>query len=349
MDSTPRTLLVFAAEGCEPFLMDELRRQHPAATSALLSDRWIQTALPRGGCKPPALVFARQALFEPESVTAPSISAWSGQLLKALLSRAEPARPWRLHVAPDCGAGAAGRHRCELIRDALRDQLRQKRRSVLRALRDDTSPFTPGDSLVQLILTAPDRGWLSAAPAPLPFEYRRAMSAFPLGEVSVASDKAAPSRAFAKMVEAGLRLGRRIEADETCVDLGASPGSWSYVALQRGARVVAVDRSPLRHDLMRNPRLEFVRGDAFKFRPAAPVDWLLCDVIAAPERSIALLLDWLRAGLARRFVVTIKFKGTSDYAKLDELKAALPGLCDEWFLTRLCANKNEVCAFGWRD
>ncbi|HEY6168762.1 MAG TPA: SAM-dependent methyltransferase, partial [Verrucomicrobiae bacterium] len=204
----------------------------------------------------------------------------------------------------------------------------------------------PVCSLVQLLLTAPDCGWISVAPAPMPFQFRRVMSPFPKGEIPMASDKAAPSRAFAKLVEAEQRMGIRIDPGETCVDLGASPGSWSYVAIQRGARVIAVDRSPLRDDLMRNPRLTFHPGDAFKFTPDVPPDWLLCDVIAAPERSIELLLDWIRPRRARRFVVTIKFKGHGDYAQLERLKHALPPLCDEFFLTRLCANKNEACAFG---
>lgn len=79
--------------------------------------------------------------------------------------------------------------------------------------------------------------------------------------------------------------------------------------MQRGARVIAVDRSPLRDDLMRSPRVTFHQGDAFRFVPEAPVDWLLCDVIAAPERSIGLVLEWVRERRCRYFVVTIKFKG----------------------------------------
>jgi 23S rRNA (cytidine2498-2'-O)-methyltransferase len=199
---------------------------------------------------------------------------------------------------------------------------------------------------VQLLLTAPDRGLLSVAPAPMPFQFRRVVSPFPKGEIPVASDKAPPSRAFAKLLEAEQRLGCRIAPGETCVDLGASPGSWTYVALQRGARVMAVDRAPLRADLMRHPRLVFRKGDAFAFEPNAPVDWLLCDVIAAPERSVDLVIEWARHRRARRFVVTVKFKGHGEYAVLDRLKHALPPLCDEFFLTRLCANKNEACAFG---
>ena len=91
------------------------------------------------------------------------------------------------------------------------------------------------------------------------------------------------SRAFAKLAEAELRLGRRIAARDTCVDLGASPGSWTYVAVRRGARVTAVDRADLREDLMQHKNVRFERGDAFRFEPASPVDWLLCDVQRFPS------------------------------------------------------------------
>jgi 23S rRNA (cytidine2498-2'-O)-methyltransferase len=77
----------------------------------------------------------------------------------------------------------------------------------------------------------------------MPFVFRSLLSPYPKGEIPVASDKAAPSRAFSKLLEAEQRLGCRIRPGETCVDLGASPGSWSYVALNRGARVIAVDRA----------------------------------------------------------------------------------------------------------
>ena len=97
---------------------------------------------------------------------------------------------------------------------------------------------------------------------------------------------------------------------------------------------------------MRNPRLKFIQADAFKFKPDTPVDWLICDIIAAPQRSIDLLLEWLREKQMRRFIVTIKFKGTDEYHLLDQLKAEAPPLCSDFRLTRLCANKNEVTAFG---
>jgi 23S rRNA (cytidine2498-2'-O)-methyltransferase len=217
---------------------------------------------------------------------------------------------------------------------------------MLRVLRSLPAPFEPRDSLVQLLLTSPDEGLLSVAVAPHPHQFRQTVWPYPKGEIEVANDKAAPSRAFAKLLEAEQRLGRRIGAGERCVDLGASPGSWSYVALNRGAQVTAVDRARLRADLMSHPKLQFIKGDAFAFVPHGRVDWLLCDVIAVPARTVDLLLIWLRERRAAKFIVTIKFKGNEDYRLLERLKYALPPLCEEFFLTHLSANKNEACAFG---
>jgi 23S rRNA (cytidine2498-2'-O)-methyltransferase len=233
-----------------------------------------------------------------------------------------------------------------LIREAAVELLQKRRRHLLRYLRSEPQSFVPDEALVQLLLVAPDRGYLSVAPAPLPFEERHRLSHFSGGQVELPSDKQAPSRAFAKLVEAEARMGRRIAARETCVDLGAAPGSWTYVALRRGAKVTAVDRSELRPDLMGHRSVQFQRGDAFRFEPGAPVDWLICDVIAAAERSAELLLRWLRHGWCRHFVVTLKLDDTGNTATLALLKNALPQLSTDHWLLRLCANKKEVCAFG---
>jgi 23S rRNA (cytidine2498-2'-O)-methyltransferase len=141
-------------------------------------------------------------------------------------------------------------------------------------------------------------------------------------------------------------MHRAIAKDETCVDLGASPGSWTWWALERGARVTAVDRSPLRDDLMRHPQMTFVRGDAFEFQPEEPVDWLLCDVIAFPERSIELLERWLRERWCRLFCVTLKFRGADEYVHLEAARQMLLASGAAFQLRRLSSNKNEVTAFG---
>ena len=101
---------------------------------------------------------------------------------------------------------------------------------------------------------------------------------------------------------------------------------------------------------MAHPRLTFVRGDAFRYAPSdRPVDWLLSDVVAFPERTMELLAQWLREGWCRRFVVTVKFRGEEDYPRLERLKRLLADSGAEFQLRRLGSNRNEVTAFGSRD
>lgn len=341
-----QTHLFLADPGTEEFLLAEIGRIAPGARHERAGDGLVTSGIPLDPAAPPVIAFARQTLVDAAAGEAPSIQAWSRLVADTAAAALPEAGSWRLHVAPRYGEGRAGTRRAALIAGAIAEHLSKRRRRLLRALEPGSAPFTPETSLVQLVLSSPDQGWLSVAAAPLPYALRRIISPFPLGEVRVPRDPAPPSRAYAKLIEAEERLGRRIAAGETCVDLGAAPGSWSHVALARGARVIAVDRSGLRDDLMASPRLEFRRGDAFRFEPESPVDWLLCDVIAAPERSIALLIDWVRRRLARRFVVTIKFTGQERYAELDELARILPAECAELYITKLSANKNEVTAFG---
>ncbi len=339
--------LFLAAEDSESHLLDELHRRFPnAELEPLPGALLVAKGLPPASQPLGPVTFARQFLPEARFVALHSIRDWAQFLLDSILGSLPEQQPWRLHILPRYGHGTAGLHRCELIATTLHEFLHRRRRQLRRDLDPGTSPCDPRTSVVQLILVDPDQAFFSLAPAPLPHLHRHTLSPFPAGDLPVASDKAAPSRAFAKLVEAELRLGQAIAPGQSCVDLGASPGSWSYVALQRGATVHAVDRAPLREDLMRHPKLVFHQGDAFQFSPESPVDWLLCDVIAAPERSIDLVLDWATRRLCRHFVVSIKFKGHGDYPLLDRLHAALPPLCSEFRITRLCANKNEACVMG---
>ena len=329
----------------------------------------------------PHLAFCRQLLPEAVAVQAESIGAWTEIIYRLVADSLPGGSPWLLHVAPQyaeraahrIGARAwhslrrqdlgqanhghesgsrpsaspdAGRNRCGLIHDSVVSLLQKRRRSLLRTLALHPQPFTKVHSLVQVLLTEPAAGFIAIAPAPLPFAQRHLVSPFPKGEVPISGDKSAPSRAFSKLLEAELRLGLSIAPGETCVDLGAAPGSWTYVAAQRGARVTAVDRSPLRPDLMADASVQFRAGDAFGFEPARQVDWLLCDVIAAPEKSAELLLHWLKNKWCRRFVVTLKTMEGAALPVLTLLKNKLPAVANPFFLNRLGANKKEVCVFG---
>jgi 23S rRNA (cytidine2498-2'-O)-methyltransferase len=335
--------LFLTARGWEDTLVAELRL--PADRTRVILPGVI-AADPGLDPIPTALVFSRQWLPGAEPIEVPSIQRGAEAVSVRLMEAMPGDGAWRFHAITAYGERGAGANRCRLLTESVLEHLGRRRRQLVRAYRESTAPWEPAEGLAQFLLTSPDRGFLSVTPPPGPHGHRRILWPFAGGDIPWATDKQAPSRAFEKLVEAEQRLGCRIGRDETCVDLGASPGSWTYVALGRGARVIAVDRSPLREDMMRHREVTFVPGDVFRFTPERPVDWLLCDVIAAPERSSALALEWIRQRVCRRFVVTLKFQGPADLAHIETVKSAMAATPTEWFLVRLSANRNEACLAG---
>ena len=166
-------------------------------------------------------------------------------------------------------------------------------------------------------LLAPDRILMAA----------RCSSSFPNGEVTFVEDKAGPpNRAYLKLWEALVRLGRWPKAGERCLDLGASPGGWTWVLARLGARVVAVDKAPLEPAVAAMPGVEWRGESAFALDPESvgPVDWLMSDIVCYPARLLRLVERWRASGLVKNFVCTIKFQGPTDHAAAAAF-AALPG------------------------
>ena len=168
----------------------------------------------------------------------------------------------------------------------------------------------------------------------------RCSSPFPNGEVQFVEDKTAPpNRAYLKLWEALTLLGRYPGPGERCLDLGSSPGGWTWVLQSLGARVISVDKAPLAPEIAKLPRVEFHRASAFALDPAeiGPVDWLFSDVVCYPARLFTLVERWLQSGLARNFVCTLKFQGATDHGMARRF-AAIPGAR----LMHLQHNKHEL-------
>jgi len=168
----------------------------------------------------------------------------------------------------------------------------------------------------------------------------RCSSPFPNGEVRFVEDRAAPpSRAYLKLWELFTLLGEKPRPGELCLDLGSSPGGWSWVLQRLGARVISVDKAPLDPRVAALPGIEHRRQSAFALEPAslAGIDWLFSDVVCYPRRLFALVERWLAAGTCRRFVCTIKFQGPTDHETTRRF-AAIPGSR----LLHLHHNKHEL-------
>jgi 23S rRNA (cytidine2498-2'-O)-methyltransferase len=160
-------------------------------------------------------------------------------------------------------------------------------------------------------------------------------SAFTNGECRFIEDRVGPpSRAYLKLWEALTLLGVWPGPGDECLDLGASPGGWTWVLAQLGATVTAVDKAPLDPAVAALPRVTQAIDSAFALEPRA-IDWLVCDVIAYPARTLGLLERWLP--FARHIVCTVKFQGDTDHDTADRI-ADLPGVR----LVHLFHNKHEL-------
>ncbi len=145
-------------------------------------------------------------------------------------------------------------------------------------------------------------------------------SPFAQGEVLFQESKIPPSRAYLKLWETLLKIGRMPAPGDTCLEIGASPGSWTWALQQLGAKVFAADRAPLDPAVESLPNVSFLKKDAFKLTPSdfPKLDWIFSDVVCYPEK----LLEWIRKWpfTEINFVCTIKFQGTDGYAILPEFE-----------------------------
>ncbi len=163
----------------------------------------------------------------------------------------------------------------------------------------------------------------------------------PFGRMEFIENKITPpNRAYLKLWEAFTYLRRFPKPGELCLDLGASPGGWSWVLAECGAKVIAVDKAPLAPHIAAHPNITFQEGSAFALAPAdfGPVDWLCADIICYPERLLNLIEKWRTEGQAKNMICTIKLQGEPDWSVIQVLKA-IPGT----EIIHLSQNKNELC------
>jgi 23S rRNA (cytidine2498-2'-O)-methyltransferase len=166
-------------------------------------------------------------------------------------------------------------------------------------------------------------------------------SPFPAGEPRFVEDKEGPpSRAYLKLWEGLTRFGRHPGLGERCLDLGASPGGWTWALAKLGARVTAVDKAPLDPRVMAMPGVEWRQDSAFALEPE-PAAWLFSDVICYPARLLALVRRWIAAGVVPRMLCTVKFQGATDHESAEAF-AAIPGAR----LFHAAHNKHEL-TWAW--
>lgn len=166
----------------------------------------------------------------------------------------------------------------------------------------------------------------------------RCRSPFANGEAEFVEDRMGPpNRAYKKLWESLALLRRFPGPGERCLDLGASPGGWTWTLAQFGADVTAVDRAPLDAQVDALPNVTAVEASAFGVDPRTfgSVHWLCSDVIGYPARILRLIETW--QGHADTIICSIKFQGPTDHGVIRTLR----GFPDA-AVRHLFHNKHEV-------
>ena len=152
-----------------------------------------------------------------------------------------------------------------------------------------------------------------------------------------------PNRAYLKLWEALTLLNKYPKKGDLALDLGASPGGWTYVMHSLGAQVTAVDKAPLAPKIAKLPGVKCLQQSAFALEPELceiTYDWVLSDVACYPERAYSLIMKWIKSKKAKQLIFTIKLQGETDLQVIKQLQE-IPNS----YISNLFYNKHEATFF----
>jgi len=179
------------------------------------------------------------------------------------------------------------------------------------------------------------------------------LSSWPGGMRRFAHWHGQSSRAAFKLLEAEETFGLEFCPGQKALDLGASPGGWSQVLLDRGLLVTAVDPADMAEGLRKRPGLRHYQGLAQAFlredadREGNPVqyDWIVNDMrmdAVASARLMAEMVGKMSPGGGG--VITLKLPKEKALGAMNRALAELAKGFEVMWVKQLFHNRSEVMA-----
>ncbi|ASS74531.1 SAM-dependent methyltransferase [Tumebacillus algifaecis] len=140
------------------------------------------------------------------------------------------------------------------------------------------------------------------------------------GMVRYRKEEEQVSRAKFKLLEAEERFNLDLSQFHNALDIGAAPGGWTSLLLERNLSVTAVDPGHMHASLLGHPNLTFLQKNAgdVKFEERA-FDLLVCDMSWSPKQMSKLVAELLPAvetgGVA---VITVKLMHKKPFQTVKE-------------------------------
>ncbi|MFZ5950269.1 MAG: SAM-dependent methyltransferase [Candidatus Rifleibacteriota bacterium] len=300
-------------------------------------------------------IFARQWLPNCCEIKGSSIA----ELIQALGISLDPVLdnnplPWTLHCyTPDFYCEDSEHYeflsgRAALLHEKFMQRMTKFRKRTFEKYKawediDEKKPCL----VVQAVLTGIDSLWVSTSKRTKTELGRFVPFMRSMIPGSIPTDPQAPCRSYYKLEEAWQQAGIHPRRGETCVDLGAAPGGWTWAALKRGARVIAVDFADLKPHVEKHPNCEHSIDNGYAFMPSRKADWMFCDMIVRPMATIGLLERWLKQKACRRFVVNVKYRGKEPetiLAAIEELRVQYE--IRHLIIRHLYHDRNEITLIG---
>jgi 23S rRNA (cytidine2498-2'-O)-methyltransferase len=156
-------------------------------------------------------------------------------------------------------------------------------------------------------------------------------SRWPNGIPRFRMPREAPSRSTLKLAEAidefvdEKERAKRLAPGMTAVDLGASPGGWTWQLVKHGLMVTAVDNGEMDGRLLETGQVKHRRDDGFHFTPVDPVDWMVCDMVESPSRIARLAAGWIEKGWCRETIFNLKLPMKKRWEEVERCR----GIIDE--------------------
>lgn len=153
------------------------------------------------------------------------------------------------------------------------------------------------------------------------------------------------SRAKYKLLEAFVRFQPDLPVQGNALDLGAAPGGWTSVLLERGLNVLAVDTGNMDERLSGRSGLEFRQQNVHELQLGADdqFDLITCDMSWSPFFTVQMinrLVKHLKTG--GQVIMTVKLMGRKVRATLTQVIQELDDSLSVLHVQHLFHNRREV-------